>query len=314
LSTRKKRYPIEEKRYQKSVGALLPHRIGQIFEELGFNSWITNVQTNGVDLIIRDLEGHIILVAEIQNWSSHSGMARSKIEKKTSNLLEYDCDKLLIYTVFKNEDILVDLCNQGIHTLKIDFQLLPRSFYEYFASKNQVEHRRIDSRETKLELRLVISKYLEEKGILSADSSQFVRTFQTSNDGGGFIEKKKLSTYEEVTERDWSRWIRAAKEVCKDTPCLYHCPECSRCKKFSDMEKKKKELKGLFQPKLGESVEEARMELHRLRKEYRPLLYRIKNCIHIKKSLAEKGYNTWMNYLDTTTSQNIEMCGHNFQR
>lgn len=280
----------------------MPHRIGQIFRELGFSSWITNVQTNGVDLIVKDLEGHIILVAEIQNWSSHSGMARSKIEKKKSNLLEYNCEKLVICTVFKNEDILADLCNQGIHTLKIDFQLLPKFFYEYFASKNQVEHRKIDSRETKQELRLIISKYLEEKGILSADSPQFVRTFQTLHDGGGFIEKKKQLKYKETTERDWSRWIRDAKKVCKDTPCLYHCPQVSRCKKFSEMEKKKKKLRELFQPKLGDSVEEARMELLRLRKEYRPLFYRIKNCIHIKKALAEKGYNTWMNYLDIATS------------
>jgi hypothetical protein len=215
LSTSKKRFPIKEKRYQDSVGALLPHRIGQIFKELGFDSWITQVQTNGVDLKVRDLEGHTILVAEIQNWSSHSGMARGKIEKKTSNLLEYDCEKLLIYTVFKNEDILADLSNQGIHTLKIGYQLLPRFFYEYFASKNQVEHRKIDSRETKQELRMLISKYLEEKGILSADIPQFVRTSQTSHDGGGFIEKKKPLTYEEIPERDWPRWIRAAKEVCK---------------------------------------------------------------------------------------------------
>ena len=80
-----KRYPIKRTSYTQSVGKLLPHGIGQIFQELGFKTWINSGQTNGVDLKVYDNQDNLLLVAEILNWSIGSLLS----EKRTALMRIY---------------------------------------------------------------------------------------------------------------------------------------------------------------------------------------------------------------------------------
>src|SRR4030042_4620751 len=112
-----RRFPIERSRYYQSVGRLLPHRIGQIFQELGFETKICLGQSNGVDLVVFKAD-ELVLVAEIVNWSLPSEMAYKRKSEIISNLSEYSCKRVLIYTAFENENILRDLAINGIAILK----------------------------------------------------------------------------------------------------------------------------------------------------------------------------------------------------
>lgn len=152
------KYPIDLKRYLQCTGKLLEHRIGQIFQELEFETQISKGQSNGVDLIVKDKEGKLVLVAEILNWCPYSELSPKRKKKIIFNLTQHECRKLLIYATLENESYLRDLSDLGISSLKIGFQVLPRFFYEHWALNKQVEQRRIDSRETK---ELIKSKILE---------------------------------------------------------------------------------------------------------------------------------------------------------
>jgi len=157
----RRRYPIERTRYTQSIGKLLPHRISQILQELGLKTWINHGQTNGVDLKAYDSEDHLILVAEILNWSPVCVLSHKRKNNITNNLSRYNCKKLLIYTCFKNESFLEDLRSYRISLLKIGYQILPRHFYEFYLKRNQVESRRVDSREIKEDLKSKIAEYLQ---------------------------------------------------------------------------------------------------------------------------------------------------------
>jgi len=103
-----KRYPIKRTSYTQSVGKLLPHRIGQIFQEEGFTSWIAQGQENDVDLKVFDDEGNLVIVGEILNWSKVSLLSEKRKNCIIRNLTAYNCKKVLIYTIFENEYTLED--------------------------------------------------------------------------------------------------------------------------------------------------------------------------------------------------------------
>lgn len=167
------RYPIERTRYTQSVGRLLPHRISQIFQELGFETWISQGQSNGVDLKVYDTKDHLILVAEVFNWSSYSSLAENRKNNIINNLSEFKCKRLLIYTCFENENCLSDLSNHSISCLKIGYQILPEYFYNFYSRKNQMESRKIDSKETKADIKSRIIEYLQYSGIIISSISGF---------------------------------------------------------------------------------------------------------------------------------------------
>jgi hypothetical protein len=155
------RYPIPLKKYMQKTGRLLAHRIGQCLQAIGYNTWICKGQRNGVDLKVSDLNGNLILVAEILNWSPYSEMSKRRKRWIIKNLSKYPCTRLLIYTAMKNESILDNLGKDGIYTLKLGYQILPKFFYHHFERKKQIVARRIDSRETYLHIQLSLSKFLE---------------------------------------------------------------------------------------------------------------------------------------------------------
>jgi len=158
------RYPIEEERYDQSVGRLLPHRIGQILQELGFETWICKGQSNGIDLIVFNENG-LVFVAEIINFSVKSELSRKRLNSMISNLSEYSCRRVLIFSTCKNENILADLPAYDISLLKIGYQLQPKFFYNHYAKKNQVVLREIDSRTTRRDITSKIVKFLQSSGI-----------------------------------------------------------------------------------------------------------------------------------------------------
>ena len=148
--TFRKRFPIEKTRYLQCVGRLLPHRISQVFKELGFETWINSRQGNDIDLKVY-LGDELIIVGEILNWSIYSKLSYKRKENIINNLSKYDCKKVLIYTILDDRD-LECFANKGIDLIEIGYQLLPEHFYDHFLKKGQVYLRKIDSKETKREI------------------------------------------------------------------------------------------------------------------------------------------------------------------
>jgi hypothetical protein len=158
------RYPIEKQRYYQSVGRLLPHRIGQVLQELGFETWICKGQSNGIDLIVFNEDG-LVFVAEIFNFSVFTELSRRRLNGIISNLSKYSCRRVLIYSTCANENILSDLSFYDISLLRIGYQLQPKSFYDHYAEKDQVILREIDSRTTRQDIKSKIGEFLQSSAI-----------------------------------------------------------------------------------------------------------------------------------------------------
>ena len=92
------RFPCKQEEYTKTVGKLLPTILGEIFTELGFQAKVNPQQANGVDLEVF-LGDHLVLVAEILNWSIASRLTDKRKDNIIRNLNEFNCNKVLIYTV-----------------------------------------------------------------------------------------------------------------------------------------------------------------------------------------------------------------------
>ena len=155
------RYPIPQKKYMQKTGRLLAHRIGQRLRQMGYDTWICKGQKNGVDLKVKDLDGNLILVAEVLNWSPYREMSNRRKKWIIRNLSKYFCTKVLIYTAMKNESMLENLQQFGILTLRLDYQILPRFFHQHYARKNQIEGRRIDNRDANLHIQLSLCKFMQ---------------------------------------------------------------------------------------------------------------------------------------------------------
>ena len=165
------KYPIKNKaKYLQSIGRLLPHRIGQILKELNFTRgndckiWMNPSQGNDVDLKVWH-NSALILVAEVLNWSVKSWLSEKRKGWIIKNLSKYDCWRVLIYTTFSNEYLLENLSLNKISLLKIDFQLLPKSFYDFFVKKSQIEFREVDSRNSRRFIKSKLIEYLQSSGI-----------------------------------------------------------------------------------------------------------------------------------------------------
>jgi hypothetical protein len=153
-----RRYPVKRTVYLQSVGKLLPHRISQIFKELGFETWINPKQGNDIDLKVL-LGQKPIIVAEILNWSIGSKLSQKRKNCIIKNLSKYHCEKLLIYTIL-DKDSLEDFTNNGISLIEIGYQILPKTFYQFFSEINRTEFRKADSKETYTSIKRKIIEYL----------------------------------------------------------------------------------------------------------------------------------------------------------
>ncbi len=121
---------------------------------------IRKVEANGADLRVYNDEGNLIVVGEILNWSIRSYL---NIDRKTeiiNNLSEHSCRRILIYTLMGDEHILEDFRLHEISTIRIGYQILPEYFYAFYAQKNQIKFRRIDSRKTTEDIRSLLRDYL----------------------------------------------------------------------------------------------------------------------------------------------------------
>ncbi len=161
----RRRFPVDKQVYLQSVGRLLPHRICQIMKELGFNEsagymvWINPKQGNGVDLKVW-CKDSLIIVGEILNWSIGSKLSDKRFRSIVGNLSKYECVKVLIYTVLDEEKV-EKFKRYGIHTLEIGFQLLPKSFYNFFKDKGEVKKRKIDSKHSKETIKRKIEEFIQ---------------------------------------------------------------------------------------------------------------------------------------------------------
>jgi len=157
-----RRYPVERTIYVQTTGRLLPRRISQLLQELGYKVWINPKQGNDVDLKTW-YENELILVSEILNWSIGSKISKKRLRKMISNMKKYNCKKLLIYTIL-DEESLSKFRENGIDTIQIGYQLLPKCYHNFFDSKDQIERRKTDSKETRLDLKKKITAYLKRNG------------------------------------------------------------------------------------------------------------------------------------------------------
>jgi len=159
------KYPIEKTRYLQSVGKLLPHRICQILNELGYKTWMNPRQGNGIDVKVWH-NNILILVIEVLNWSIGSMLSKRRASNIISNLNQYTCAKAVIHTVLGKNDI-QKFEDEGIITLEIGYQLLPEYFYRFFSRKGQTIKRKIDSRETKEDMREKIQALMHKVMMIS---------------------------------------------------------------------------------------------------------------------------------------------------
>lgn len=151
------RFPCKQEEYTKTVGRLLPAILGEIFAELGFKVRVNHQQSNGVDTEVF-LGDNLILVAEILNWSIRSRLTNKRKGNIITNLNEYDCNKVLIYTVpLSNLD---GLRENEIYLMQIGYQILPEKYYEFFITKGQIERRNIDSNLIRSDIRGKILDYI----------------------------------------------------------------------------------------------------------------------------------------------------------
>jgi hypothetical protein len=158
-----RRFPVEDHIYFQTTGKLLPRRISQILQELGYKVWINPKQGNDVDLKVW-YDNELILVAEILNWSIKSRLSKKRRKKMISNLRQYHCDKVLIYTNL-NRKHLPRFSFNGICYIKIGYQVLPKSYYEFFQNREQITNRRIDSKIVKQDIECKIKEYLRRRKI-----------------------------------------------------------------------------------------------------------------------------------------------------
>ena len=150
----RKRYPVEKSRSYQCVGRLLPHRIGQIFHELGFKTWVNPKQGNDIDLKVF-LGNKLTIAIEALNWSVGSVLSEKRKNNIIKNLTKYNCKRLLIYTVLNKNapEDLEDFTRNRISLIKIGYQLLPKEFFKFFFEKRQIDFRKIDSSETKEDIK-----------------------------------------------------------------------------------------------------------------------------------------------------------------
>jgi hypothetical protein len=153
-----------DKVYQQKTGRLLAHRIGQQFNKLRYESWINKGQSNGIDLKVWDNEGNLIIAAEILNWGPKSYLCDKRKRSITTNLSDYVCNKVLIYTQMANEQALEGLEIENISMLKIGCQVVAKYYYRKLA-RTQVEGKQIDSRETTLLIKSKIREYLQSLSV-----------------------------------------------------------------------------------------------------------------------------------------------------
>jgi hypothetical protein len=141
------RFPIEPPtRYFQKTGRLLVHRLSQLFTQMGFSTEVCLGQDNGVDLKVFDSNNKLVLVAEVFNWSPHSSLNLKRKGCVIKNLTDYKCLRVLFYTSMDYEPLVNDLTLlYGIQTVKLDYQVLPEEFFEFFRAKNQIDGRRIDA-------------------------------------------------------------------------------------------------------------------------------------------------------------------------
>jgi len=161
------KYPIEKTRYLQSVGKLLSHRICQILNELGYKTWMNPRQGNGIDVKVWH-NNTLILVIEVLNWSIGSMLSKRRARNIISNLNQYTCAKAVIHTVLKKNDA-HRFEDEGIITLEIGYQLLPEYFYRFFGRKGQTIKRKIDSRETKEDMRRKIQALMHKVMTISEE-------------------------------------------------------------------------------------------------------------------------------------------------
>ncbi len=154
---REQRFPCERMEYNKSVGWLLPTILGELFTELGFEVRVNHQQANGVDLEIF-FGDSLVLVVEVLNWSIGSRLTNRRRGCIIRNLNEFECRRLLIHTIPLSN--ISSIREYGIDVLEIGYQVLPRIFYNFYQTRNQVIKREIDCDLTRREIKSKILGYV----------------------------------------------------------------------------------------------------------------------------------------------------------
>jgi hypothetical protein len=144
-------YP-EDERYRRSLGKLLPHRIGRILDKVGFTTKVSFGQSNGAD-IKAWIANKLVLVIETKNYNVRTKITDELLENTVENLQAHPYSKkYFIYTQMANEEVLDYLRENGINVLKLGYQLLPRWYYYSILPSNRC-YRMIDSSLTSKEIK-----------------------------------------------------------------------------------------------------------------------------------------------------------------
>ena len=149
----------------QKVGALLQVIVKKVFLQLGASKvWIPFGQSNGVDLKVWDKHDNLVIVGEILNWSVKSKLPLNRRNHMISNLKQYKCNKIVIYTTLDKTHLKVFSSN-GISHITIGYQILPQSFYRFYCSRNQIIKRKPYTLAVQQDIETKIKNHLKRRRI-----------------------------------------------------------------------------------------------------------------------------------------------------
>jgi len=146
------RFPCKKIEYCNEVGELGETYYRTVFRDLGFNVDEKDVNSNGADLVVSYSDScgtsRVLLVAEILNWWLLSYLTKKRARSIVSNLSKYRGIPKLLFLPFMmmTKEIEHYLISHHINIVPIGFQILPKSFHDFFRKKNEIHARKRDSK------------------------------------------------------------------------------------------------------------------------------------------------------------------------
>ena len=156
------RYPCDEYQYNHCVGRLLVGVLKIVFRELGFDVIAYHQQRNGADMVVY-AEGIEVFALEIINWNVSSRLYNKRRNCIITNLEEFDCQRIFVYTNQISKIQLMMIKAHNIHLFKIGYQILRKPCYEYFEETGRIIGRKVYSNSVKAEIRTKILEFLDKE-------------------------------------------------------------------------------------------------------------------------------------------------------
>jgi len=161
------RYPAKRMEYCKKVGQVRVDNILLALNEMSFLTHSFPIERKGVDIMVSDQPGNLLLVIEVTNWRITSKCYDKKLESINNVFATYSCGKLLIVSFYENIENVVDQIDESIDILVLGFQTQPnQEYYDYYQGQEIFSCMAVDSPVTYQILKKKLVNKLKEMQIL----------------------------------------------------------------------------------------------------------------------------------------------------